>query len=136
MLYLVLFKIRSHISFFLTNFSCLLFFLFLCQRHVLVFASLPNSLGLSRCYQMLPWPPGSEQIIVKLQNCCNMSVFHEIILVLQTNFYFQKNWEHEPPKERALEVFHPLYLYKVFKERGESKVYLQKRNHPSVTCWN
>jgi len=43
-----------------------------------------------------------------------MSVFHDVMLVLQTNFSFQTNWEHEPPKERAPEVFRLLHLYKVF----------------------
>lgn len=63
---------------------------------------------------MLPWPADSEQIIVKLQHCCNMSVFHFIILVLETNFCFQPNWEHEPPKDRAHKIFPLMHLYKVF----------------------
>lgn len=79
-----------------------------------MFAFLPNSLGLSTCYQMLLWPAGSGQVIEKLQHCCNMSLFHAIILVLRISFSLQTNWKHEPAKERAHEIFHLPHLYKVF----------------------
>lgn len=58
---------------------------------------------------MLPWPADRKQIIVKLQHCCNVSGFCFVILVFETSFSFQSNWEHDPPKDRAL-----LGLYKVF----------------------
>lgn len=57
---------------------------------------------------MILWPADSEKIIVKLQHCCNVSVFHFILFLVETNFSLQPNWECEPPKDRA--PFDPAFI--------------------------